>query len=103
MRRIPYDRRIYHTDLALNLVKALRDEAWLQQLKSPSKSSWSTVHEFISSNKTLISEADAKYITAENLDDLLQLTWNEKEALGVLMEKHLKRFFKKKVSTKSLD
>jgi len=78
--------------------KALQDEAWLQKLKTPSKSSWSTVHEFISANRTLISEADAKYTAAENLDDLVQLTWNKKEALGILMEKHLKRFFKKKDS-----
>lgn len=101
--RIPYDMRIYHADLALNLDKALRDEAWLQKLKTSSQISWSTVHEFISDNKTLISEADAKYTAAENLDDLVQLTWNEKEALGVLMEKHMKRFFKKKVGTRSLD
>ncbi|KAL8707646.1 MAG: hypothetical protein Q9225_007726 [Loekoesia sp. 1 TL-2023] len=90
-------------DIALKLDKALRDEAWLQTLKTPSKISWSTVHEFISANKTLISEADAKYTADENLDDLVQLTWNEKEVLGVLMEKHLKRFFKKKVRATSLD
>ena len=85
------------------LDKALRNEAWLQRLKSSSKTSWSTVHEFVSANKTLISEADAKYTAAENLDDLVHLTWNEKEALSVLIEKHLKRFFKKRVRTKRLN
>ncbi len=101
MRRSPYC--TYHADLALILDKALRDEAWLQKLKTPANRSLSTVHGFISANKTLISEADAKYIVAENLNDLVQLTWNEKEALGVLMERHLKRFFKKKVRPKSPD
>ena len=103
MRRFPYDMRIYHADLSLNLDKTLRDEAWLRMLKSPSKISRSTVHKFINANKILISEADAKYIAAENLDDLVQLTWNEKEVLSVLMEKHLKKFLEKKVRTKSLD
>lgn len=90
-------------DLALHLDKALRNEAWLQRLKAPSKTSWSTVHEFVSANKTLISEADAKYTTPENLDDLVHLTWNEKEALSILIEKHLKRFFKKRVRIKCLN
>lgn len=103
MRRISYDTKIYRADLALDLDKALRDEAWLQMLKTPSKTSWSTVHEFISANKTLISKADAKYIAVENLDDLVHLTWNEKEVLSVLMGKHMRRFFKKRVRTKSLD
>ncbi len=103
MRRIPYDTRIYHADLAANSDKALRDEAWLQKLKTPSKTSWSTVHEFINANKTLISETDAKYTAAENHDDLVQLTLNEKEALGYLMEKYLKMFFKKRVRTRSID
>ncbi len=103
MRRIPYDTRIYHADLAANLDKALQDEAWLQKLKTPSKISWSTVHEFINANKTLISETDAKYTAVENQDDLVQLTWNEKEALGYLMEKYLKKFLKKRVRIKSID
>ncbi len=103
MRRIPYGSRTYNANLALNLDKALRDEAWLQKLKTPPKSSWSALHGFIRANKTLISEADAKYMAAENLDDLVQLTRNEKEALGVLMERHLKKFFKKRVGTRSLD
>ena len=74
MRRIPYDTRIYHADLTLNLDKALRAEAWLQVLKTSSKISWSTIHESINANKILISEADAKCIAAANLDDLMQLT-----------------------------
>ena len=72
-------------------------------LKTPPQISWSTVHEFISTNKTMVSEADAQFIAAENLDDLVQLTWNEKEVLSVLMERHLRRFFKKKVRTKGPD
>ena len=95
-------KRKLKTDLALHLDKALRNEAWLQKLKTPSKTSWSAVHEFVAANKTLISEADAQYTSAEHLDDLVHLTWNEKEAMSVLIEKHLKRFFKKRVRTKRL-
>ncbi|KAL8789930.1 MAG: hypothetical protein Q9195_006591 [Heterodermia aff. obscurata] len=83
-------------DLALHLDKALRNEAWLQMLKTPSRTSWSTVRGFINAHRTLISEADAKYITAENLDDLVHLAWNKKEAMSVLIEKHMKKFFKKR-------
>ena len=97
----PWKRKL-KTDLALHLDKALRNEAWLQKLKTPSKTSWSAVHEFVAANKTLISEADAQYTSAEHLDDLVHLTWNEKEAMSVLIEKHLKRFFKKRVRTKRL-
>jgi len=76
---------------------ALRHQAWLLSLKAPSEQSWSTLHSFIEKNRTMLSEADAKYMDVGTRHDLAALSWREKEVLSLWMEEYLRKLFKKRV------
>lgn len=76
---------------------ALRHQAWLLSLKAPSEQSWSSLHSFIENNKTVLSEADAKYMDVGTRHDLAALSWREKEVLSLWMEEYLRKLFKKRV------
>lgn len=77
---------------------ALRYQAWLQSLKPPSNEARTALQQYIQANRTMLSEADARYMAEENRPDLVALTWKEKEVLSLVMEKHLSKVFRKKAS-----
>jgi hypothetical protein len=85
------------------LDRVLASQAWLLGLKKPSRQSWMNLAEFMRTNRSSMSEADAQFISAVHRSDMVALAQGEKELISHLIERHISWIFDTKVCTASVE
>ncbi|KFY20832.1 hypothetical protein V493_07613 [Pseudogymnoascus sp. VKM F-4281 (FW-2241)] len=74
--------------------KALQTQAWLLNLKSPSSEARETLKGFLEAHRSDMSQLDADFIMNDrHLNDLVTVSWEEKEAMSEFLAKYLYRAF----------
>jgi hypothetical protein len=78
--------------------KALQAQAWLLNLKSPAARASKNLRGFLEAHKFDMSQMDSSFIMDDRYrNDLVTLSWEEKEAMSRFLEKYLYKAFEDKV------
>jgi hypothetical protein len=93
----------FHLSHSYLLDKALQAQSWLLNQKGPAARPRKNLRDFFEAHQSDMSQMDASFILEEHYqDDLVAVSWEEKEVLSQYLEKYLYKAFENKVCLLSI-